>query len=77
MAQHGTERMDQTIVKCNWRDLSAQLLEQWHDITRQELEATCQNRYAIAALIERKEGVDARMVENYLCNLERTLPLFQ
>jgi len=64
-------------VKCDWEALSSQLLEQWHDITLEELEKTRKDRHAIARLIERKEGVSATLVENYLRNLERTLPLFQ
>ena len=64
-------------VTCDWNALSQQLLEQWHDLTREELEGTCHERRAIAELIEEKEGIAAPLVENYLRNLERTLPLFE
>ncbi len=64
-------------VTCDWNALSQQLLEQWHELTREELESTCQERRAIAELIEEKEGIAAPLVENYLRNLERTLPLFE
>lgn len=70
--EHVTDR-----ITCDWSCFSAQLLNQWHHITRQELEYTRHNRRAIAELIERKYGVDALLVENYLRNVERTLPLLQ
>lgn len=69
MAQQGR-------VSCDWQALTAQLLDQWHDITREELENTQHDRHKIARLIERKEGIPAPLVENYLENLERTLPFF-
>jgi hypothetical protein len=65
-----------SIVACDWQEFSEQLLKQWQGITRDELEETHHDRCAIARLIERKEGISAQLVENYLINLERTLPLF-
>ena len=64
-------------VTCDWTMLSMQLLNQWKELTRQDLECTDHSRYAIAKLVERKHGINARLVENYLCNVERTLPLLQ
>lgn len=67
---------DHDHITCDWKSLSSQLLNQWPRLTRQELEYTRHNRHAIAELIERKHGIDATLVENYLSNIERTLPLF-
>ena len=63
-------------VTCDWSALSTQLLEQWKRLTPVELERTQHNRHSIAQLVERKYGVYATLVENYLRNLERTLPMF-
>lgn len=60
---------------CDWNCLSAQLLDQWKRITREELEETGHTRQGIARLIECKYGIHFRLVENYLSNLERTLPI--
>lgn len=77
-AEHRIQAMDAhyACVTCDWKCLSTQLLNQWQNITRQELEYTQHDRHAIAELIERKYGIDALLVENYLLNIERTLPLF-
>lgn len=64
------------VMACDWRELSEQLLAQWHGITREELEDTHYDRHKVAELIERKGGIPSALAENYLCNLERTLPLF-
>jgi hypothetical protein len=64
-------------ITCDRALFSSQLLNQWRDITPEELESTRYDRHQIAMLIERKEGVAASLIENYLRNLERTLPLFQ
>lgn len=63
-------------VTCDWRALKEQLLNQWERITPWELEHTRRNRRRIAQLVERKYGVYAVLVENYLKNIERTLPMF-
>lgn len=63
-------------ITCDWHCLSAQLLSQWKKLTQEELEYTGHNRQAIAELIERKHGIDAQLVEHYLQNVERTLPLY-
>ena len=64
------------IIDCDWQTLSSQLLEQWHKLSPTELERTGQNRHKMAELIYEKYGVHPVLVENYLKNLERTLPLF-
>lgn len=77
--------MAQAIAKHNsnalngqqWQSVSSQLMEQWRDITPEELEAARNDRQKLAALIERKEGIAAPLVENYLHHLERILPRFQ
>jgi len=63
------------MVSCEWEAFSSQLLSQWGQLTPNELEATGHQRHDIAALIEYKYGINAALIENYLFNLERTLPL--
>jgi hypothetical protein len=77
MKQNEVTVTHHTVISCDWHALTSQLMSQWHDLTQEELERTCHNRRAIAKLIERKEGIAAPLVENYLRNLERTLPLFE
>ena len=64
------------IISCDWQAISAQLLNQWKKISKTDLEKTLHNRHRIAMLVEEKYGVHATLTENYLKNLERTLPLF-
>jgi len=64
------------IISCDWNMISTQLLSQWKELTPTELERTRHDRHQIALLIERKYGIHAILTENYLKNLERTLPLF-
>lgn len=63
-------------ITCDWNMLSSQILSQWQDITPEELEVTMRDRHLIALLVERKYGIHAVLTENYLKNLERTLPRF-
>jgi len=63
-------------VTCNWHVMRDQLMQQWHDLTTPELEATGHNRRNIARLIQSKYGIPSNLAENYLRNFERTLPLF-
>ena len=63
-------------INCDWKAISTQLLSQWRKISKAELESTHHNRHEIALLVEEKYGVHAVLTENYLKNLERTLPLF-
>lgn len=51
------------------------LLQQWQRLTLGEIESTHYVKHSIARLIERKYGINSRLMENYLSNLERTLPL--
>lgn len=67
--------MQPPLIKCNWVALREQLLQQWERVTRHELESAGPNRRLIAKLIEKKYGIASAMVENYLRNFERTLPL--
>ena len=60
---------------CDWQALCAQLLQQWNLLTPNDLMAIGPSRHHIAALVCRKYGVNKVLVENYLTNLERTLPL--
>lgn len=62
-------------VSCDWPPLKAQLLSQWGRLTDRELDKTGQDRHRIALLIEQKYGIHYQMVENYLCNFERTMPM--
>lgn len=63
-------------IACDWNMIATQILSQWKEITPEELEFTQRDRHRIALLIERKYGVHAVLTENYLKNLERTLPRF-
>lgn len=74
-AADGHHAMNDNVMSCDRQALSEQLLAQWHGITREELESTHYDRHEVALLIERKGGVSCALVENYLSNLERTLPL--
>ena len=62
---------------CDWQALCAQLLQQWNLLTARDLREAGPSRHRIAALVHRKYGVAAELVENYLTNLERTLPLVE
>lgn len=62
-------------VACERSVLEDLILQQWKKITRQELEKTAYSKKKIALLIERKYGVHHALMENYLSNLERTLPI--
>jgi len=63
------------IPACNTDSLKAVLLNQWKRITPRELEETGYIKSKIAFLIECKYGIHSRLTENYLSNIERTLPL--
>lgn len=66
--------LNRETLMCDWPSLRTQLLLQWGRLTGRELDGAGRDRHAIAMLVQRKYGVSARMVENYLTNLERTLP---
>ena len=61
-------------MRCNKQELGGLLLQQWKSLTRTELDQTRYIKRKIANLIERKYGIHSRITENYLSNLERTLP---
>ena len=66
---------DNDILDCDWASVRDQLLEQWKRLSKRELDAAGPHRQAIASLVQNKYGIDSVLVENYLANLERTLPL--
>ena len=71
MPKHAEETVD-----CHWPSLRSQILGQWKRVTLEELDATGSKRYKIALLIQQKHGVSWQLVQNYLMNIERSLPLF-
>lgn len=62
-------------MRCNVNALTCLLLKQWNKLTRHELERTRFIKERLALLIEQKYGVNATLAENYLTNIERTLPV--
>lgn len=62
-------------LRCHWPMLRIQLLEQWTMLTEHDLDISGPNAQRIAALIERKYGISSQLVENYLANFARTMPL--
>ncbi|MBY0407540.1 MAG: hypothetical protein K2Q01_07595 [Rickettsiales bacterium] len=62
-------------LSCNWEMLREQLLQQWALISETDLDVTGPNSKRIAMLIERKYGIASGMIENYLQNFIRTMPL--
>jgi hypothetical protein len=69
------QTLPQAAISCDWAMLQAQLLEQWNRLTARELDKTGRDRHLIALLIERRYGIRYQLVENYLRNFERTMPL--
>ena len=62
-------------MHCSPNILLDLLMAQWKKLTRQEIEATRFYKRRIALLIEQKYGINSLLAENYLTNIERTLPL--
>lgn len=62
-------------ISCDWQALRGQLLIQWPLLMPGEVDRAGHDRQKIALLVERRYGIASRMVENYLRNFERTLPL--
>ncbi len=62
-------------IICKWEPFREQLLLQWDRLTQDEMDAVGPNRSKIAVLIENRYGIASNLVENYLRNFERTLPL--
>ena len=69
------QREDYSKIVCKWEPFKEQILQQWNRLTPRELDRTGPNRGRLAVLIENKYGIAAHLVENYLRNFERTLPL--
>ena len=72
---NNAQYMPSSILLCNWQMLREQLLSQWTLITPTELDITGANCCRIADLIAHKYGLSPVLVENYLRNFERTMPL--
>jgi hypothetical protein len=62
-------------ITCKWEPFREQILTQWDRLTGREVDAIGPHRSRLALLIESKYGIAAHLVENYLRNFERTLPL--
>ncbi len=62
-------------ITCKWEPFREQILMQWNRLSAREIDEVGPNRSRLAVLIENKYGVAAGLVENYLRNFERTLPL--
>lgn len=69
-----SRRFNADILQCDWGILRQQLLTQWSRLTGKDIDSAGPSRHNLAALVQRKYGIEARLVENYLRNLERTLP---
>ncbi len=63
-------------VDCHWPSLKKHLLGQWKKVSQAELDEVGPKRHGLAMLIQKKYGVSWQLVEDYLANIERTLPLF-
>jgi hypothetical protein len=66
---------DDQPMACSPHVLVALLVLQWKKLTRQDIEATHYCKRQLAALIEQKYGINRLLAENYLSNIERSLPL--
>lgn len=62
-------------IVCAWDALRQQLLQQWDRLTPTELDRAGPNRDRLAVLVQRKYGIAASLIRNYLSNFERTLPV--
>ncbi|MFW0778178.1 MAG: hypothetical protein ACN2B6_10735 [Rickettsiales bacterium] len=58
-------------MHCNLGALAQLITSQWNKIGIDELRKTYYTKHNIANLIQRKYGVDPRLVENYLSSIER------
>jgi hypothetical protein len=55
--------------------LREQILMQWARLSSREIDEAGPNRGRLALLIHNRYGISARLIENYLRNFERVLPL--
>ena len=62
-------------IQCSKNAMRELLLQQWRRLTPNDLEETEYVKEQIAILIQYKYGIDSQLIENYLSNLERTLPV--
>jgi hypothetical protein len=62
-------------ISCQWEALRKQLLLQWARLTPQEVDNAGPWRNKLVALIQKKYGIKPRLIENYMRNFERVLPL--
>jgi hypothetical protein len=69
------DRYYNRIAACDWPSLRNQLLAQWSRLSKAQIDKVGPNRHKIAMLVENQYGISAPLVENYLSNLERTLPV--
>lgn len=66
---------DNDQMNCNWELLRKQLLAQWNRLKERDLDITGPHRQRISSLIQQRYGIARELVENYLMNFERTLPM--
>jgi hypothetical protein len=62
-------------IFCKWEPFREQILSQWNRLSSDEIDAIGPSRNRLAELIQTRYGISSGMVENYLRNFERTLPL--
>lgn len=62
-------------MRCNRAALAELIQNQWKRITRERMEHARYGKHALARLIEEEYGIHYTLAENYLSNLERSLPL--
>ena len=62
-------------MTCKWEPLRNQILLQWARLTTRDVDGVGPNRGRLAQLIHRRYGINPLMIENYLRNFERILPL--
>lgn len=70
------EKLDSSnYLLCAFSPLKEQLLQQWKLVSESEVDRAGPNRKKLAELVHHKYGIAANLVENYLKNFERTLPV--
>ena len=62
-------------IICDWPSLREQLHAQWSKLSTEELDDAWPDRHEIASLVHKSYGIPVPMVETYLLNVERRLPL--
>jgi hypothetical protein len=72
---HNQNFINSIDLRCNWDIMREQLMHQWALLSEQDLEMAGPDAARIAMLIERKYGIASRLIENYLLNFVRTMPL--